>query len=671
MKKNRFLKKTITSVIVAAITLGSMIGSFTVASAADSLQGESVYQIMVDRFYDGDSSNNAQGDAFCSAEYTEDDFRYMHGGDWQGIIDKLDYIKGMGYTAIWISPVSDPQLWGMPYNGVQWPTAYHGYNVYDPTRASRYFGCENEQQSKLKLKELTDACHARNIKVIIDVVPNHVGDYIQGTGSDAHYVDYNSSMKTGTQVVPAAPFNNISWYHNNGDIDWANEHPHNAWSTAMLEDHDLGGLDDIDFDNSSAKDTMINSIKYWFDYTGADAARVDAAKCMKPSDIHDLQSQLGVTTFGENFDMDVSFISDWVGDNAENGMLDFPLFQAIVNDFAYGQNFDDTSTGTLSVKNIFDQDNYYGDHVNEMVTFIDNHDRNRFLTEAGGNVDKMQNALAFIFTCRGVPVVFQGTEQNKGNANGQIISGIADTWNRWSMVKKDVNGNVICDYFNQNTNTYKLIASLNNLRSENQALQTGTQREMWASPSFYAFSRRVDSGENIGQEVICAFSNGNNSQQITMPLRAESSLPVGTVLANAMNPNDTITVSSNKKVTINLDGNKNKIYIPSEIPDPDPDPDKIPVTFIVKNAYTNWGESIYITGNTDELGNWDVTNLNVPATCPNYPEWKVTVDIEAGKTIEFKAVKKDDNNNVTWQSGDNNVYTVPLSGAGETTIYWN
>ncbi|MGB9878960.1 MAG: alpha-amylase family glycosyl hydrolase, partial [Candidatus Pelagibacter ubique] len=387
--------------------------------------------------------------------------------------------------------------------------------------------------SKLKLKELVDACHARNIKVIIDVVPNHVGDYIQGTGSDAHYVDYNSSMKTGTQVIPAAPFNDISWYHNNGDIDWTQEYPHTSSSTAMLEDHDLGGLDDIDFDNSSAKSTMINSIKYWFDYTGADAARVDAAKCMKPSDIHDLQTQLGVTTFGENFDMDVSFISDWVGDNAENGMLDFPLFQSIVNDFAYGQNFDDTSTGTLSVKNVFDQDSYYGDHVNEMVTFIDNHDRNRFLTEAGGNVDKMQNALTFIFTCRGVPVVFQGTEQNKGNANGQIISGIADTWNRWSMVEKDANGNVICDYFNQNTNTYKLIADLNNLRSENQALQTGTQREMWASPSFYAFSRRVDSGENMGQEVICAFSNSNNSQQITMPLRAESSLAVGTVLTNA------------------------------------------------------------------------------------------------------------------------------------------
>ena len=99
-----------------------------------------------------------------------------------------------------------------------------------------------------------------------------------------------------------------------------------------MEDHDLGGLDDIDFDNPAAKRAVFDSIKEWFTYTGADAARVDAAKCMKPSDIHELQEYLGVATFGENFDMDVSFVKDWVGDDAETGMLDFPLFQAVVND---------------------------------------------------------------------------------------------------------------------------------------------------------------------------------------------------------------------------------------------------------------------------------------------------------------------------------------------------
>ena len=634
------------------------------ASAATSLRGESIYQIMVDRFYDGDPTNNATGEAFRCTENTQDDFRYMHGGDWQGIIDKIPYIKGMGYTAIWISPVSDPQLWGIPDpNGTQWPTAYHGYNVYDPNRANRYFGTEDAQESKEKLKELVDTCHENGIKVILDVVPNHVGDYLQGIGDSAQYLTNASGLKAGTQLQPVAPFNNVQWYHNLGDINWDLEHPHTAESTQMLEDHDLGGLDDIDLDNEDAKDAIYDSIKGWFTYTGADAARVDAAKCMKPSDIHELQEYLGVATFGENFDMDVSFVKDWVGDNAETGMLDFPLFQAIVNDFAYGQNFNNTSE--LSIQAVLDQDWMYGDHLNDMVTFIDNHDRNRFLTEAGGDVDKLHNALTFIYTARGIPVVFQGTEQNRGNANGQIISGIADTWNRWSMQTKDANGNVTKDYFDTSTDTYQLIADLNGLRSQYEALADGTQREMWTSMHTYAFSRRVDSGENEGQELICAFHNAEGTESTTMSIRAESSITPGTTLVNVFNPNDKITVSSDNKITITLTGNSSKIYVVDEDADP-----LIPVTFTINNATTNWGENVYIAGNCEELGNWNPEKAVGPAVCPNYPIWTLTAYLPAGTNIEFKAIKKDANGNVTWQDGVNRTYSVPASGTGQITINW-
>ena len=632
------------------------------AFAATSLRGESIYQIMVDRFYDGDSGNNAAGEAFRYTENSQDDFRYMHGGDWQGIIDKIPYIKGMGYTAIWISPVSDPQLWGVPdASGKQWPTAYHGYNVYDPNRASRYFGTEDPEASKAKLKELVDLCHQNDIKVIFDIVPNHVGDYLQGTGSDAHYLT-DTGLKEGTQLKPAAPFNSISWYHNLGDIDFSKELPHTPESTQMLEDHDLGGLDDIDYHNPGAKAAMFGSIKNWFDETGADAARVDAAKCMYPSDINELQNLLNVATFGENFDMDVNFIKDWVGDNGETGMLDFPLFQAIVNDFAKGQNFNNTSE--ISLQSIFDQDYLYGSHANDMVTFIDNHDRNRFLTEAGGDVSKLQNALTFLFTARGIPVVFQGTEQNRGNANGQLIDGIADTWNRWSMVTKDADGNVINDYFNTDTDTYQLIARLNNLRSQYPALQYGTQREMWTSTHFYAFSRRIDSGENEGQELICAFRNAEGAETVTMSVRAESTLTPGTVLVNTMDENDHIAVSSDGKVSITLNGNQCKIYAP------DPDSSALSkVTFTIHNATTAWGENIYIAGNTAALGNWNTDLAAGPAACPDYPTWVLTTYLPTDQTIEFKAIRRDSNGKVTWQNGNNHTYTVPAN-EGNVDISW-
>lgn len=662
MKMRTMIKAGVGTCLAAALAFAPM-----ETMAATSLQGESVYQIMVDRFCDGDKTNNATGEAFRNTEYSEDDFRYMHGGDWQGIIDKIDYIKGMGYTAVWISPVAQPQLWGMPdVNGKQWPTAYHGYNVYDPNVANQYFGSADPQASKEKLKEVVDVCHANGIKVIIDVVPNHVGDYLQGIGQSAHYIDINDWLKVGTQVQPAAPFNRIDWYHNFGDIDFNREHPHNADSTKMLETHDLGGLDDINFDNPEAKKAVFDSIKNWFDYTGADAARVDAAKCMSPALIHELEEYLGVTTFGENFDMDVPFVKDWVGDNAENGMLDFPLFQAVVNDFAYGKNFDNIDE--ISLKKIFDQDVMYGDHVNEMVTFIDNHDRNRFLTEAGGNVQKMQNALTFIYSCRGVPTVFQGTEQNRGNANGSIINGIADTWNRWSMQTKDANGNIVKDYFNTDTDTYKLIASLNKLRQKYPALQLGTQREMWSSPHYYAFSRRIDAGEKEGQEVVCAFNNSNDAQEVTMQIRAESSIKPGTVLVNIKDENDKVIVNADRKVTISVDGNSNKLYAAT---DEVKEQKAVSVNFKVNNAITQWGQNVYLVGNIKELGSWNVKVAVGPGKCPNYPTWNFDVTLPVGAKIEYKFIKKDESGNVVWESGENHSYTVSDANGQSVNVNWN
>ncbi len=552
-RKLWFIPILITSMILSIVINLFVVSPVKVSAASIGTvtENDTIYQIMVDRFNDGDSSNNATGAAIRYGETSEDDFRYMKGGDWQGIIDKLSYIKNMGYTAIWISPVAEPQMTNRDNNGTGKNTAYHGYNVKDPNAANPYFG------TKEKLKELVDSAHALGIKVVIDVVPNHIGDYM--LGSQAYY-----DIPT---LQPVAPFNNPAWYHHNGDINWSlTDGRYDQWAQDYLENHDLGGLDDIDFDVPAAKEAVFNSIKGWFDYTGADGARVDAAKLIKPTDIGALQNLLGVNTFGENFDGNAEFVSRWVGSGKEWGMLDFPLFFSVLNSFAYGQSFDSNIKSTLAL------DSYYNGNANHMVTFIDNHDRNRFLTEAGGSVEKMQNALTFIFTVRGTPVVFQGTEQNKGNGNSQIMTGgIADTWNRWSMVKRDASGNVIENYFNENTSTYKYVAKLNEIRKNNPALRTGTQREMWSAQNLYAFSRRIDSGSNLGQEAISVFSNAaSGSQTATIPLRAESTLSVGTVLINQLNTSDTVTVqaggATGKQITVTVGANAAKIYAKQQQP---------------------------------------------------------------------------------------------------------
>lgn len=588
MKRKGWLVPVLITSIVLSVMMNLFVAAPTKVEAASIgtiTENDTIYQIMVDRFYDGDSSNNATGAAIRYGETSEEDFRYMKGGDWQGVINKLPYIANMGYTAIWISPVAEPQMTNRDNNGTGKNTAYHGYNVKDPNAANPYFG------TKEKLKELVDSAHALGIKVIIDVVPNHIGDYMLGTQA---YYDIPG-------LQPAAPFNNPAWYHHNGDINWSlADGRYDQWAQDYLENHDLGGLDDIDFDVPAAKQAIFSSIKAWFDYTGADGARVDAAKLMKPTDIGELQNLLGVNTFGENFDGNAEFVSRWVGANKEWGMLDFPLFFSVLNSFAYGQSFD------ANVKSTLAQDSYYNGNANHMVTFIDNHDRNRFLTEAGGSVEKLQNALSFIFTVRGTPVVFQGTEQNKGNGNGQIMTGgIADTWNRWSMVKRDANGNVLENYFNENTSTYKHVAKLNEIRKNNPALRTGTQREMWSAQNLYAFSRRIDSGTNVGQEVISVFSNASGgTQTVTIPLRSESTLTAGTVLINQLNTSDTVTVQAGgvtgKQITVSLGANSAKIYAKTQ-PVSDTVAPTVPgnVTATVQNASS---AKVSWTASTDNVG---------------------------------------------------------------------
>ncbi len=518
------------------------------------LQNDTIYQIMVDRFYDGDPSNNATGNAFKLEMNTELDMHYMKGGDWQGVIDKMDYIQQMGFTAIWISPIADPQLWRMPAaDGSQFPAAYHGYNAVDPNRANRYFGNIDPQASKEKLKELVDVAHQHGIKVIIDVVPNHVGDFM----ARDHYI-YPTNVEAGTQFEPVAPFNNVNFYHHNGDtdFDYANSLSRQD-KMNYLEKTDLGSLDDIDYDNPQAKEAMLGSIAQWFDYLGADGARVDAAKSMFPSDINALEKRLNVPTFGENFDGDLQFVNMWLGEQGEWGMLDFPLYFAIQSSFLYGNDFNADG----GIKAALDNDAIYGNNAQRMVTFIDNHDRNRMLAESWGDTNKTKNAIAFIYAARGVPVLFQGTEAEKGNYLGRYIDGpIKDSWNRWPMVEKDADGNVVEDNFQAVTATKQLIGKLNNARKEHPALRYGKQREMWQSANLYAFSRRVDQGVGQGNEVIAVFSNAyTGTQTVSIPLRVESTIPTGATLVDLLNPRESFVVPADRKLNLTMQPNSHRL----------------------------------------------------------------------------------------------------------------
>lgn len=559
--------------------------------------------ILTDRFYDADDSNNGtEGE-----EYRPGELKYTQGGDWKGITEKLDYIKNLGVTAIWISPPSENEL--LSRDGEE--SGYHGYFTHDYSSADPHYG------TKQDLIDLVSAAHAKGIKVILDVVPNHTADYFNGSSTVYDSEDYQ----------PAEPFNNPDWYHHYGDItDWNDEN--------QVQNYDLGGLDDLNQDNEDARKAIKEAYKAWIDDTGADGVRVDAARSIPKDFLKEFEDYLGVPSFGEIFAGDVDYVSDFA--DYEWGVLDFPLFFQAREVFANDASFS-------TIKEIFDQDYKYKD-INHLVTFIDNHDRDRFLCLADDNYQKLRLALTFIFMARGIPDIYYGTEQNcYGGGTPTEWAGIANKENREVMPS-----------FSEDGITYKYIQRLTELRKTYSCLQTGVQREMWSEDNIYAFSRRNDT---TGEEIIAVFNNGTSNETREIPIRTESSLPVGTTLTNLLDTSVTASIVegdvTGKAINITIPAKTAWVFTSDKVEEYTA-PERT-VTTIYVHYDVGLGNTMYLRGDSYPL-TWDSgrSMLNVSSDV-----WVYEIErYEEGETFEFKPLINDE----TWSSGNNFV------GTGGTSI---
>ncbi|MBE7195708.1 MAG: alpha-amylase, partial [Gordonia polyisoprenivorans] len=545
-------------------------------------EGDVIYQVLVDRFSNGNTANDNQG----NGEYNPNDLGFYHGGDWAGLKNKLQYIADLGVTAIWISPVSEQQ----PLSRDGMEASYHGYFTKNYATPNAHFG------SKTELQSLITSAHNLGLKMIIDVVPNHTADYLAGT----------STTYSPSTYAPASPLNNSSYFHHNGDCRFDGSE-----SQAQIEACDLGGLDDLDQSNTTVSNYLKTTYKDWVDM-GFDGIRVDAARSIPKTWLQSFETAMGVPTFGEVFVGDVNYVSDY--QNYEWGTLDFPYF------FTARQAFSaDTDMNALG--DLFDQDYKYS-NANRIETFIDNHDRARFLTWADDNYQRLRSALTFTMTARGVPVIYYGTEQaDDGNGNASEVP-IANKDNRKDMTS-----------FSETSTIYKHIQRLNVLKKAYPALRTGKQREIWSDTNVYGFSRRVDS---TGAEAMTIASNSWASQTRTIPLRSESTIAVGTVLTNLMNTGQTVTVASGgvtgKQITVTLGEHQTAVFAPgtpvSTYTPPARNTTKIRVHYNV-----GLGNSITVRGDTYPF-RWTVGRgaRNVASDV-----WEFELErIPAGQTFQFK-----------------------------------
>lgn len=398
---------------------------------------EILYFAMIDRFDDGDPGNNDQG----AGEYDPRDGRKFSGGDLAGLERRLDYIRGLGATAVWITPPVANQWWNdkSQYGG------YHGYWASNFKSVDAHFGTLPDY------RRLADAMHARGLRLVQDIVVNHTADYFgyrDGVTPDPQRPQRGFVLRRqydGASAPTQAPFDRND-ARKPADRAAAVYH----WTPVIRDfsDHDqelnwqLAELDDLNTENPAVRAALRDSYGFWIREAGVDGFRVDTAFYVPPEFFTDFLHaddprapgvmRVAATAgrpdfhvFGEGFGLDKpyrtemarkieAYARDADGQRLLPGMINFPLYGTLGDVFARGH-----APAELGYR-IVDMMKVHADPW-RMPTFVDNHDVDRFL--AGGDEAGLKQALLAIMALPGIPTIYYGTEQGLREQRGAMFAG--------------------------------------------------------------------------------------------------------------------------------------------------------------------------------------------------------------------------------------------------------
>ena len=448
-----------------------------------------IYFAITDRFYDGDVSNNF--------DVNKKDLTKFHGGDLQGIIDKLDYIKDLGMGTVWVTPTMANQDLFMDSAG------YHGYWPVDFFKVDKHLGDMD------KFKELVAKAHEKGMKIVLDIPLNHIA--------------WEHPWKSDPTKQ--------NWLHHNGDVQNWND----PW---QVENCSMYGLPDLAQENPEVSKALIDMAKFWIDQTGIDGFRLDAIKHVPMSFWSQFSKEIHghagkeFLLIGECFDGNPEKLNSYQK-NDMNSLFDMPLFFTETHVFGHDGSMRDLANQVAHLNRTYQ-------NPEMMSAIIDNHDTKRFLTEAGGDKNKLKLALSFIMTVNRIPTIYYGTEVGMDGDVEQL--GVRGPENRRDMEwDKDPD---MLNYFKQ----------ISSIRNNNVALTKGAMMEMWQDDRIYSYSRM-----HPDQEAIVVLNNAYDTQQRDIPLRAESKIKDGTVLKDLMS-GEKVTVRGGK-IHIQPGGKKAQIFV--------------------------------------------------------------------------------------------------------------
>lgn len=443
-----------------------------------------VYQVVTDRFFDGDASNNNPAVSAGMYDATKLDWNKYWGGDLAGIEQKLDYISGMGATAIWISPPVDNI--DVLFSGF---APYHGYSARDFKRIDEHFGDANK--SWAAFDSLVAAAHAKGIKIIVDFAPNHTSPQ-SGGESGALYDDGN--FVTNYTNDPTSG----GYFHHFADIADFN-------SRFQIQYDTLLGLADLDQENP-AVDAYLKAAVQLFQDHGADGFRLDAVKHTNWGWQYSLANQIfhrkPSVLYGEWFQGGTgdALYGDSLTFSRSSGisLLDFAFANAIRS--AYGSNGSFFGLDTTNQQ----LENGVGYRRIQQFTFFDSHDFNRLQSYNNNSNARLEQAMLLILGGSGTPILYYGDEQYLHDDTG----GGNDPYNR-----------VMMSGFSTTTNAYQLVQKMAALRQSNDAVAFGSMLQRWVNTDVYIYERRFDN------DVALIAVNKGAAQSITGLF---TSLPQGT-----------------------------------------------------------------------------------------------------------------------------------------------
>lgn len=492
-------------------------------SSVRQIQSEVFYFMLLDRFENGDPGNDYAGadpSDFRAHGFDPTNGRFYHGGDLQGLKQRLDYISNLGATAIWMTPIFTNKV--LQYDDQV--SGYHGYWITDFMAVDPHLGTEADLQT------LIDAAHERGLKVYLDIVLNHTADVIY---YDCKPCPYRAEGYAPHRPIPA--IKNPAWlndpdnYHNRGETsDWQ------AFGE-QLETGDLAGLDDLDTTQPDVIAGLIAIHEHWLANYDIDGYRIDTVKhvdlafwqtfaeAMREAAARHERPQFFM--FGEAMlqGAESNQLFRYTTEGDLPSVLDFGLQERIRQVISQGQS-------THVLRQWFARDSVFADansDAYQLMNFHGNHDIGRFgsflrVDNPGATnaelLKRMQLADALLFLARGIPIIYYGDEQG--------FTGSRDFFGREDMFPSQTpdyqrqpqlgtEATPAADNFDATHPLYRGVQTLARLGREHPALWRGVQIECLSQDraGLYGFLR-LDPAEMV--EYLIVLNVSPQAQQATL-----------------------------------------------------------------------------------------------------------------------------------------------------------